>query len=232
MSMRTRLLASAFVALACVWIGVDVRAWLGHRHEAQEQHQVVQQVRTSDLIAQKGEDHAQAAQALAPAAHDSAQELQAARARRDRDRAALLAGQGHPKPGAPADPQAPGDPQPVVPPVDGAALVADDAAVDAAADKEKAILVDQNRLLTLAHQEDTAAIQGYKAVIAQQAAIIAARPTPRTWAVGAVYGTNQTAGGYISKDLGLVQVGVQVVRRQLAGGQTTLEAIGTAGMRF
>ena len=116
--------------------------------------------------------------------------------------------------------------------VDVAALVADDDALDAAQTKKIADLEAKVALLESAdgaHQAEAAAL---RVEVGQLRAIIAAHPTPRLWSVGAVYGTNQTAGSYLSRDLGLVQLGVQVVRRQLNGGQTILEALVTAGVRF
>ena len=62
-------------------------------------------------------------------------------------------------------------------------------------------------------------------------ASLAVQPRPRSWAAGLVYGTDSTLGAYVSRDLGVLQVGLDVVRRPIAGG-TTLEAIGTAGFRF
>ena len=45
-------------------------------------------------------------------------------------------------------------------------------------------------------------------------------------------GTNQTLGGGVEYSRGIVYAGVDVVRRQLAGGQTTLEALGHVGFHF
>ena len=110
-----------------------------------------------------------------------------------------------------------------------------DAAKDKLIDDLTKDLTDTKAALQDMTQADLARqaqVQDLQGELAQLRAIIAARPTPRLWGVGAVYGTNQTAGGYISRDLGLVQLGAQVVRRQLSGGQTTLEALVTAGVRF
>ena len=63
-------------------------------------------------------------------------------------------------------------------------------------------------------------------------AALAAAPRELHWSAGAVYGSGQTLGGYVERDLGPFRVGLDLVRRQLAGGQTSLEAIGRAGIRF
>ena len=54
----------------------------------------------------------------------------------------------------------------------------------------------------------------------------------RKWGAGAMYGTSGTAGAYVERAFGPVQVGMSVVRHTVAGGQTTLEAIASAGIRF
>ena len=54
----------------------------------------------------------------------------------------------------------------------------------------------------------------------------------RPWAAGVVYGTNGTIGGSVERDLGPFRAGVDVVRRSIGGGQTTLEALGHLSIRF
>ena len=231
MSIRLRLVFTALLGLCICAIVVPLRLRAG-RHDEQQLQQANKAHQVADTAKTQGDAYVQQAQNLNPTIKADGDALAAARARRNRDRAALLAAHDRPAPGAPADPKPAGDPQSVVPPVDGAALVADDVAVDAAADAKMAHLEEQVRLLTLADQQHQAEASALREENRLLRANIAARPTSRPWGVGAVYGTNQTVGGYISKDLSLVQVGAQVVRRQIPGGQSTLEAIFTAGVRF
>ena len=52
------------------------------------------------------------------------------------------------------------------------------------------------------------------------------------WAAGVSYGTDATAGAWIERDYSVVRVGMDVVRRTLPGGQTTLEAVARLGISF
>ena len=133
---------------------------------------------------------------------------------------------------------APGDPAgPVQAPVDLAPLVAKLTSLTDAQDAQ--------------HQVDLARIAGRDKELADQVAAttswkaaalasqvettqlrLQASLKARLWTVGGLYGTNKTVGGFAQRALGPVSLGVQVVRRQLDGGQTTLEAIGTAGISF
>lgn len=83
----------------------------------------------------------------------------------------------------------------------------------------------------------TAATDSWKAAagasqieVAKLRALASASETK--WGVGAVYGSSGTAGVYVERAFGPIQVGVSVVRHAVAGGQTTLEAIASAGIRF
>lgn len=108
--------------------------------------------------------------------------------------------------------------------------------------KDQALIDDQAKLISDQAAQITNLTQdrdAYKAealasrdVIAAQNARLAAQPPVRNWGVAVIYGTNQTAGGGVEYTYHAVSVGVDVVRRQIGGGQTTLEALGRAVIRF
>jgi hypothetical protein len=128
---------------------------------------------------------------------------------------------------APSGPPSPGElvAQPVV-----VAPDPQDVALNEAYRKEIADLKTQLQTVTLESQSYKAANQASQSeVIALRAALAL---TNHHWAAGAVYGTDNTVGAYVTRDLGLVRVGLEVVRRPVLGGQTTLEAIGNIGWRF
>ena len=237
MTLKLRLILAGVLALVCIWLVVDVHSCVGRHQESARLQKANQLEQSQTTHGTEATVHEQEAQALTPALQQDAATDAGDDAAVERDRAALQKFGARPRPVGPA---APADPaQPVSAPVDMAALdaVKDQLIADLTKDltDTKKALVDTRAQATAyaaGDQARQAQVQDLQGEVGQLRAIIAARPTVRTWTVGAVYGTNQTVGGYISKDLGLVQVGVNVVRRQLAGGQTTLEAIGTAGVRF
>ena len=85
-------------------------------------------------------------------------------------------------------------------------------------------------------KDQTAATAAWKASAmasqAENAKLRAAAGLAPKWGAGALYGSSGTAGGYVERSFGAVQVGMSVVRHQIAGGQYTLEAIASAGIRF
>ena len=225
MTIRNRILASCALALIClaVLFGADSCA---HRRQEAARLKKAQQLEQSQAThGTEATVHEQEAQDLKPIRWQDDAAVAA-------DRAALA--RLRPTPARPDPAPAPGSPTPVL--VPAPVVVAPlDAAKDKLIDDLTKDLTDTKAALQDMTQADLARqaqVQDLQGELAQLRAIIAARPTPRLWGVGAVYGTNQTAGGYISRDLGLVQLGAQVVRRQLSGGQTTLEALVTAGVRF
>ena len=107
------------------------------------------------------------------------------------------------------------------------------AAEDAQHDIDLKRIADRDKEL----KDQAAATTSWKqAAQASQSEVVqlraAAAASSTRWGVGALYGTSGTAGGYVERGFGPVQVGVSVVRHAIAGGQTTLEAVASAGIRF
>lgn len=74
---------------------------------------------------------------------------------------------------------------------------------------------------------------GLKAEVVQlRSTITTLQGQQRPWAMGVAYGTDGTIGGSVDRDLGPFRAGVDVVRRSIGGGQTTIEAIGRVSFRF
>lgn len=239
MTMHTRLLAALAVAALCMGVIFGTGAYLHHRQEAARLQKAQQLDQSQATHGQEAITHEQAAQALTPVlgqdtTTDASDDAQVAQ-----DRAALARLRAaHPRPD-PAPVPGADAPQPVSAPVELAAvdaatekLVSDLTQEVADRKKHEADLQLALDAMTAGDQARQAQVKDLQGEVGQLRAIIAARPTVRTMTVGAVYGTNQTVGGYFSKDLGPVQIGVELVRRQLAGGQTSLEAIGYGGVRF
>lgn|GEM_PF-6732364 len=127
-------------------------------------------------------------------------------------------------PGTPAHP----DPAPVV-------LAPMDAAKDTlieALTKEVADLKTANAALAQGDQERQAQVKDLQAEVLQLRASIAARPRDLHWSASVIYGTNQAVGAGVGRDWGVVHAGLDVIRRPVAGGQTTLEALGRLGFHF
>ena len=223
MTVRAYLAAAALVVLALASFG----GW-----RAYKAHQAAVHLKKADVLdtsqtahGAKAETHEQAAQALTPALQSDDEGVARARA--------ALAELQHPAPVAHptnATPDAPAhlDTAPVV-------LAPLDAAKDdliQALTQSVADLKASNSALTQADQERQAQVKDLKAEVVQLRASIAARPPELHWAASAIYGTNQTAGAGVEYDRGILRAGMDIVRRQVAGGQTTLEAIGRVGIRF
>lgn len=163
--------------------------------------------------------------AVVSAQHDAQAAPVAGRAGRLRSEAQALA-LADSRPVAPKDP-----------PVDLAPLVAKltelNVALDAQhtldllriADRDKSILD-----LTAASSSWKAACQASQAENAQLHIQLSAKSLP--WTAGAIYGSNGTVGGFLERTLGPIEVGLDIVRRPVAGGQTSYEALGRAGVRF
>ena len=102
----------------------------------------------------------------------------------------------------------------------------------AALKKDLADTKDQLATVSLARDAYRSEAYARAQECTQLRAALAAVPRELRWSAGGVYGTAQTLGGYVERDLGPFRVGLDIVRRQLAGGQYTLEAVGRAGIRF
>jgi hypothetical protein len=137
---------------------------------------------------------------------------------------------------APAGPK--GDPQPVDVPLESPREGAKDRLITDLtkdlADTKSALLARDSVI-----KDQTAAIAAFQAdadVKGQQVAALQAAlsvvPRPLIWAAGAVYGTDGTIGAYVTRDLGFVQAGLDVVRHQRPSGPTTLEAVARLGIKF
>ena len=94
---------------------------------------------------------------------------------------------------------------------------------------ENGALRAQNADLKLAVTSLTQAGQGFQQEsTGLRAAVTSARP----WAVGLIYGTSQTMGAFMERDLGPIRAGVDVVRRVLPAGNATIDASARLGWRF
>jgi len=239
MPLRARLIGILVIALACCAICFGGWRWFEAR-QAAAHLQKADQLETSQ--AQHGTQavtHEQAAQALNPIlqaddATDTGDDAAVARSRAAVERLRT------PRPGPdPAPGSGPHAPEPVQAPVELAAL---DAAKDQLisdlskdlADTKKALADTRAQAAAYAagDQERQAQVKDLQGEVLQLRAAIASRPKDLHWAANAIYGTNQTIGAGVEYDVSIVRLGVSVVRRQLAGGQSTLEALGTAGFRF
>jgi len=235
-----RALLPVLVAALLIVSGIWGWSCLGHHRQDAHLQKAAQEQAAALAAASQGEQRDQEAKARQPkidqetaqATTDDATVAQR-RAEVARVRAALLVA-----PFAPAAPGAP-KPQPAGPPVDLAPLVAAQDGLIRAEDSRDA---DKDHLIAdLRAQVDTRTqeAQAYKlafdrsqAEVVQLRAALALRPARGPWAAGILYGTNRTAGAWGEGDLGPIRVGVDIVRRQIAGGQTTLEAVARAGVRF
>ena len=87
--------------------------------------------------------------------------------------------------------------------------------------------------LESAYKSADAAAHGFQAEAASlRIAVSALTGDKRVWAAGGIYGTNGTAGVAAERDLGPFRVGVDVVRRPISNGNSTLEAQGRVLYRF
>ena len=223
MTARAYLIAAALVVLALAGFG----GWRAYRAHAAALHlQKADALDTSQATHEtKAETHEQEATNLTPALQSDDEAVARARA--------ALAKLQHPAPvahptNATPDAVAHPDPAPVV-------LAPLDAAKDdliQALTQSVADLKASNSALTQADLERQAQVKDLKSEVVQLRASIAARPPELHWAASAIYGTNQTVGAGVEYDRGILRAGMDIVRRQVAGGQTTLEAIGRVGIRF
>ena len=129
---------------------------------------------------------------------------------------------------APKPITAPGTALSLEEPLGAPPVVAHDPQDQALINDQAKLIADQAAQITNLTQDRDA----YKAEALASRAQLAVQVQVRNWSVSAIYGTNQTAGAGVEYRYHAVQVGVDVVRRQIAGGQTTLEALGRVGFSF
>jgi FtsZ-binding cell division protein ZapB len=221
--------ASLLAAAALVVVVGAYSGWRAIRtHQAAVHLKKADQLDTTQAThGAKAETHEQEAQALTPTLQED--DAAVARARAAVDRLAVLHSGSAAHSTAPA-----GDatPQPVHAPVVVAPLDAAKDVLISALTKDVADLKAANASLAQADQERQAQVKDLKAEVVQLRASIAARPPELRWAVLGIYGTNQSAGASVEYDRGAFRAGLDVVRRQVSGGQSTVEALGRVGMRF
>jgi hypothetical protein len=218
MAISWKVIGISIAAVVLLTLGFQANTCVGkHEVKADETKAAVQAV-----VAQKSENqevtHDQAAAKRAPVLAEDNSEV-----------ARLEAAKPAPAVGLPAAPAVPGA-QPLGSP---AVVVADpEAPLVAALKKDLADTQAQLADMTAARDAAEARGKAQDAEIADLHAALAAQAPTRPWAAGVVYGTDSTAGVFVARDLSLVQIGVDVVRRHLSNGQTTLEAVAHAGFRF
>ena len=137
-----------------------------------------------------------------------------------------------------APPTAPAAPTPDSLPLGPPAVVVGDPrdALVAALKKDLTDTQAQLHTMTLAATASQKEAQDYRQAVADAQAEVAqlraALAVRHPWAAGVSYGTDATAGAWIERDYSVVRVGMDVVRRTLPGGQTTLEAVARLGISF
>ena len=191
----------------------------GHGQQAAVTHAATIDA-TATAALSKGVSIGQAAQTLEPA-------KQAAHSKVDADRTRLQADEVR-RGAQPVQPASAGSTGPAAAPVasaveqDQAQLITDQAT-------ENGVVEAQNADLQASVTSLTQAAQGFQ----QEASTLRAAITPaRPWAAGIVYGTSQTMGAFLERDLGPIRAGVDVVRRVLPAGNATIDASARLGWRF
>ncbi len=239
MTLKMRLIGILGIALSCLAIGGGGMRWF-QAHQAAAHLQKADQLDTSQ--AQHGTQavtHEQAAQALNPVLQEDDATDAGDDAAVDRSRAKVeRLRASHPGPD-PAPGSGPHAPEPVQAPVELAAL---DGAKDQLISDLTKDLTDTKKALAdtrvqaaafaAGDIERQAQVKDLQGEVLQLRAVIASTPRELHWGVSITGSTNQTLGGGVEYSRGIVFAGVDVVRRQLAGGQTTLEALGRVGFHF
>jgi hypothetical protein len=213
---RGYILVAAVVFAAGAWLG-----WAARGHGAAAAVAQANKIDAPTTAAlSKGVSSGQVAQTLEPA-------KQAAHTKVDADRARLQADEVR-RAAQPVQPAGSGSTGPAAAPVasaveqDQAQLITDQAT-------ENGVVEAQNADLQASVTSLTQAAQGFQQeASALRAAIVPARP----WAAGIVYGTSQTMGAFVERDLGPIRAGVDVVRRVLPAGNATIDASARLGWRF
>jgi len=218
-------------------LGLGVWSWIGTHQVAVHVHQGEAALVAGSASASQGARHeAEAAQAHAQTQQDDAagQAIEDEVARR---RAAVERARQAVSGADPAQAVGPIAPVPDQAPVDLAPVVASQTeliqALDVQHQQDVVRIADRDRELAAKDR----ALASYKQASEQNAASAiqfqAALAVRRPWAAGALYGTDRTVGAFVERDLGSsARVGIDIVRRPVAGGQTTLEALGRLAIRF
>jgi hypothetical protein len=220
-------LGMAVLALGCIWVGFDAQSCSSHKVAsaaiAKANKQDAKAVDALDV----GVNNAKAAQAQDPAISAGQSNVAQDRARLALDEARARDARAVRPPAAPGAP----DPQPVPEPLASP--------VDADKDRLIADLTDLTQaqaakiaFLQSAYDSAHTAAVGFQGEAASlRIAVTALQGQPRPWAAGAIYGTS-TAGAFVERDLGPFRAGVDVVRRVLPAGNTTVDATARLGWRF
>ena len=216
MSLRWRLALAVLVAAICLAVGFEGRTWFGKREVSAHEQKAAQ------VEAVATQDHAQGV------AHDQeAAQRVPVLAADDAEVQRLEAEQ--PAPPAPPASNLPGSdvvgPAPVV-------LADPKDLLLAALKQDLADTKAQLDTVTLARDAYKAEAAAKTQEIVQLRGAIAAAPKDLHWAAGPVYGTNQALGAGVEYDLGPFRAEVDVVRVPLAGGQSSIQAIGSVKVRF
>jgi hypothetical protein len=223
------------VALLCAGFGIR-KAYVNHQVTAGLAQAAKDDQAGSKAYAQGATDGTKAKAQQVQVDHDEAP-LQGDDAAVAQDRAAVARFTSRPvRP--PSDPKTP-DPEPLGPPVESPAELAKDRLIEdltkAYADSKTA-LVDTNALLaTKTSEADNyhQAADAYKREADGLHVVVSAlQGQQRPWSAGAVYGTSGTAGAFVERDLGPFRGGVDVVRRVLSGGNSTVDVSARLGWRF
>jgi hypothetical protein len=109
-----------------------------------------------------------------------------------------------------------------------------DVAKDALIAAQDRLIQDQAaqiRTVTLEARSYKAAFTQSQAAEVELRAALAAR-SHHVWAAGGSYGTEGQAGAWVERDLGRVRIGLDILRRPLAAGNSTLEAVARLGWSF
>jgi hypothetical protein len=213
---RGYILVAAVVFAAGAWLG-----WAARGHGASAAVAQANKIDAPTTAAlSKGVSSAKVAQAKDPA-------IQAAHSAVDADRTRLQADEVR-RAAQPVQPASAGSTGPAAAPV-ASAVEQDQAQLITDLTAENGALRAQNADLKLAVTSLTQAGQGFQQEsTGLRAAVTSARP----WAVGLIYGTSQTMGAFMERDLGPIRAGVDVVRRVLPAGNATIDASARLGWRF
>jgi hypothetical protein len=219
---RNLLLAVAWLIFVIgAWLGWSARGW-GARRAATATIQQADATNAANTAAlQEGVQHVQAA-------HGLDQAIEAAHA-------AVVAHAPRPWVGAHVQGSGPVRPADSVP-ADGGSAVA-------VADDHEALISDLRHENDLLHQWKAEAepamanlrqaAEGLQRENAGLRTALQATTLPEhPWAVGGIYGTSQTWGAFVERDMGPFRTGVDVVRRALPSGTATIDTTARLGWRF
>lgn len=219
---RTAILVGAAL-VAGAWLGWSARGWGARKTVGTALVQTDRTTAAANADLQQGRAHGSAARGLDPAIEDAHSAVGKDRARLQMDQAARAA-----RPVRPAGER----PGPA------------DEALDLAVDRDKdQVITSQAQEIALLRQKvgeletsnallDAAAVGHQQAgEVLREATVKAALPE-HPWSAGVVYGTSDTWGAFVERDLGPFCAGVDVVRRVLPNGAATIDTTGRLGWRF